>query len=213
MIVNCPACSTRYLIEPAALGPMGRVVRCAKCEHSWHQGPPSDMPHQVDVAMPAAARPPASARPIRSAGGSLGAGLPLLILVLLGLGIAGGYFFRERIVAEWPKTAPFYELIGLPTKVLGAGLELVNVNFKRQEVAGRKIIQVQGDIFNKTGANIVLPAIKVALNDDSGKVLYDWILSLAQPVIRPGETVNFQTEAKDPPAEATKLTVTFAAGN
>jgi len=36
-------------------------------------------------------------RPAAQARASRGAGLPLLILLLLALGIAGGYFFRERI--------------------------------------------------------------------------------------------------------------------
>ena len=34
-----------------------------------------------------------------------------------------------------------------------------------------------------------------------------------RPTIRPGETINFKTETKNPPAEATKLAVTFAGGS
>jgi predicted Zn finger-like uncharacterized protein len=107
MIVSCPACSTRYLVEPSALGSDGRVVRCVKCEHSWYQAPPDDMPHQVDLAIPLAGSVPLPPRPRAAPGGSRGAGLPVLILVLRALAVAGGYFVRERIVAEWPKTAQF----------------------------------------------------------------------------------------------------------
>jgi predicted Zn finger-like uncharacterized protein len=213
MIVSCPACSTRYLLEPAALGASGRTVRCAKCEHSWHQGPPSDMPREVDLTIPPAGSVPLPSRVQPAARVSRGAGLPLLILVLLVLGVAGGYFFRERIIAEWPKTAQIYELLGLPTKVVGAGLELDNVNFTRQDVAGQPVIQVQGDIFNKTDKEITLPPLKVALQDDSGKLLSDWTFGVDRPTIRPGETIAFKTETKNPPPEATKLTVTFAGGS
>lgn len=213
MIINCPACSTRYLVEPSALGPKGRMVRCAKCDNTWHQGPPSDMPREVDITASPVGNVPLPQRSAAAVRGSRGAGLPLLILVLLALGIVGGYFFRERIIAEWPKTAQIYELLGLPTKVLGAGLELANVNFTRQDVAGQPVIQVQGDIFNKTDKEIALPPLKVALQDNSGKLLFDWTFGVDRPTIRPGETVAFKTEAKSPPPEATKLMVTFAGGN
>src|SRR5579863_7749397 len=43
MNIVCPACATRYAIADSAIGVDGRVVRCAKCQHSWFQeGPETD---------------------------------------------------------------------------------------------------------------------------------------------------------------------------
>lgn len=44
MIITCPECSARYVVDPKALLPDGRVVRCAKCSHSWREDAPDVEP-------------------------------------------------------------------------------------------------------------------------------------------------------------------------
>jgi predicted Zn finger-like uncharacterized protein len=40
MIIQCPACATRYVVPDSAIGADGRTVRCAKCRHNWFQEGP-----------------------------------------------------------------------------------------------------------------------------------------------------------------------------
>lgn len=41
MILICPACATRFVVDPAAIGPDGRRVRCARCAQTWFQDVPA----------------------------------------------------------------------------------------------------------------------------------------------------------------------------
>ncbi|QJE71820.1 hypothetical protein HHL28_00655 [Aerophototrophica crusticola] len=59
MILTCPSCTKRFLLDAALLG-TGRRVKCGNCGHVWHQDPP---PKQAAQAKPAQARPAAAPKP------------------------------------------------------------------------------------------------------------------------------------------------------
>jgi len=40
MIISCPSCDARYVVDPGKIGPDGRRVKCAKCGHTWAQTAP-----------------------------------------------------------------------------------------------------------------------------------------------------------------------------
>jgi len=67
MLIVCPSCATSYMIEPASLGPAGRMVRCARCKTSWFTGTPkaADDGFVDDVIAEAQARETGAPMPVR----------------------------------------------------------------------------------------------------------------------------------------------------
>jgi predicted Zn finger-like uncharacterized protein len=37
MHVTCSNCGARYIVDPLAIGPTGRTVQCARCNHRWFE--------------------------------------------------------------------------------------------------------------------------------------------------------------------------------
>src|SRR5262249_20574619 len=113
MIVTCSSCATRYLVDPAQLGADGRMVRCAKCGHSWMQAPPAEMPKPVETPPPSfvSANLPVPARPRRR----LFSVLPWLSLgILVAIAAAALVQGHDAIVAQWPYAERLYRAAGFP---------------------------------------------------------------------------------------------------
>lgn len=211
MIVTCPSCATRYLVDPVALGETGRMVRCARCTHAWTQAPPEDMPKRVDVIRPpdeATLIPPGSnlpAIPERGASASPAGwiALVLALVVVIGGVLAG----RNQIVAAWPQAAQLYGLVGLPQETPAQGLELRNVQQSTFVENEQTIVVVSGEIANLSSQTVRLPNIVAQVMDKDERILESWVLTLASTQLGPGETIEFSDRFADPPKDAVRLLV------
>jgi predicted Zn finger-like uncharacterized protein len=145
MIIGCPSCRTRYLVDEQALGGRaGRTVRCATCGHTWHQAAPpelygNDAPANLEGSRiePALEVPP---RPDVLSGANLeiprgpgaipeasrgkrrhwGALRWFILIVLCAFAIiAGVVFARGAVVKILPPAARLFALAGLPVEPSG----------------------------------------------------------------------------------------------
>lgn len=114
MILTCSSCSTRYLVDPAQLGASGRVVRCAKCGHSWMQAPPADMPRPIEPSEPPTSNIVSGNLPVpakmrrRRLPVLTWIGLSVVVLVAAAVVVQG----RDAIVAQWPYAERLYRAAG-----------------------------------------------------------------------------------------------------
>lgn len=217
MIVTCPSCSTRYIVDPKALGATGRMVRCANCKHTWMQAPPADMPKPVDVEpAPDSVRPippgsnlpafpqPQRTRPVEAIGWMV------FLVVLIGGGI-GLILGRNDVVALWPPAVKLYDMVGLSLERPGAGLELRDVTSARRE-DGPPVIVVEGTVANVSSKPREVPRLKAVARSAANQDLKNWTFTPSVPVLMPGETVNFKAELPDPPRGGANLEIAFTAG-
>jgi predicted Zn finger-like uncharacterized protein len=220
MILVCPACQTRYQVEDEALSrPAGRAVRCAHCGHSWqyvapHAAAPPSAPllrmrerlQAIPPAEPAATPRAAITAPAPPRRRHSGLGWVVLIL-LIGALIVGAIIGRDQVVALWPRVAPLYELVGLKTQPLGAGLDIANIASTRNADG----LIVEGDVINKVGAPRNVPHLRVALRDGNQHELVFKIIEPPRERLLPGETSHFVVGFLPAPDGAVGVVVTFSA--
>lgn len=217
MIVTCPVCSTRYLVDPRALGTAGRLVRCASCSHTWQQAPPTDAPRRIDLvapqpelAVPAGGRVqlPAIAEPRRSATGFL---VPLFsVLVLVGAALGGLWVARDQVVGYWPPAAAYYAMLGAPVVVAqGSGLGFDKVTKRYDTENGLLTLVIEGEVVNLSRVARDVPKLRVVLQDSGKHELQSWSFAVTEEPLSPGGRLPFHTSITQPNAEATGFVVTF----
>jgi predicted Zn finger-like uncharacterized protein len=238
MILTCPSCDTRFRIDDAAFvdadgRPRARELRCAKCSHTWRHAPgpvpepetaaptigaPSvepvaAEPYIAPVADPAVPPPhvdsplgervsPSITQPRRS---WVGVGC-LILIVLIAAAVAAGVLARDQIAAAWPPAVSFYQFVGISLAPSGAGLQIGKVSPTRTADA----LIIEGDITNISGVSRVLPKLRIALRDPSGKELAAKTIDPPVVQLAPGAIAHYKTPFERPDDAATDIAVTFA---
>jgi predicted Zn finger-like uncharacterized protein len=212
MIITCPDCATRYHLDPVALTPAGRTVRCASCGHRWQARPPADAPMLLQAAVQAPAPEPIAPRrpglppqPPRRRALRLALSLGALLVAALG---AGGILGRDEIIAVFPASAEVYAKLGLPVAT-GFGLEFEDISSQRFAERGVSILVVEGGIVNVSGQERAVPPVRVSLLDGSGRPLQEERFQPKVEVLRAGATTSFLGRVVDPAEQAQNFSVTF----
>ncbi|WP_225770717.1 DUF3426 domain-containing protein [Inquilinus sp. Marseille-Q2685] len=228
MIVTCPSCSTRYLVDPAAIGPDGRRVKCARCGHVWRESAVEPVPAAAPVEpQPVLVGPAAQAATPSPAAGHItnlpvviaprrrdGPAVGLALAVLLVGGLAGvGYFARDSIVRFWPPAIRLYDTLGVPvaqpveTGALGRGLVLQGLEVRRVAGTGVEQVVVTGRVENRALVTRPVPPIEVRLLDASRTVVARTPLLVTTESLAPDQSVQVAATVETLPDAATRLEI------
>lgn len=213
MILTCPSCATRYLVDPVLFPPEGRTVRCASCAHSWHELPPPDIPKKIDFAPPPVLQPipkgsnlPVLAEPPRKRSG----GIWIFLIFLLAAVLAGGWIGRARLVEIWPPAGKLYEWLHIPVEQPARlGLILQNLSSSTALEGGRPVLVITGEVANVIDETRITPKLRVSLRDAERREIKSWEITLPDPEIKARDKVTFSNRYPDPPPEARDLEITF----
>lgn len=224
MILTCPNCSTRYLLNSSLLGAEGRNVRCANCAHVWFQDSDDYIP---DEDAPEVTQPPEQDdyEPIPRASNLPARGdenfeevedsrryAAVVFAVLLLAGLAALFAGREAIVKAYPDTMRLFAMAGMEPAAPGEGLAFENIRaFESTGEDGKISIRVSGEIANLTDDAITLPPIEARLKG-ALSVIRTWPVDSPVEEIDGGSRVRFNALLDDPGSEGITVIVTFADG-
>jgi predicted Zn finger-like uncharacterized protein len=234
MILTCPNCSARFLINVAALHPSGREVRCGRCRHQWFAAPPEpEKPQPTAVAeaspppltppplpplspepraafeprpIPPGSNLPVIAKPRRRAFGAI-FGWLVLLLAVIGIGVAIAE--RDTLMAMYPDVRPVYAAVGFDVPGAGDGLQIAEVTSTRVMQEGLPVLVCEGRINNVSKHERRVPTLRGALRDAAGRELQSWTFTVPSPSLAPGAAIPFRTEVRQPASSATELSITF----
>jgi len=235
MIVTCPNCATRYMVDDAALGSVaGRRMRCASCGNLWTEAEAihaavaeltaeaamaTTTPGDPPVAEPGRAEsriqsPPHPLGPTAQARPSVSAELlPAaarrrgLRAVGLGLIVLVGVLVVGAILGRDKIIATWPVVYTTLRQSLnpGAGLEVT--------VTPTRTIQslvIDGNIVNGGATARRVPRLRVTLRDDNKSDLESKVIDPPVDRLAPGATARFNTVFEHPSITATGVDVTFA---
>ena len=216
MILTCDECSTRYVVDPVAIGPNGRTVRCSRCGYSWGTPPNENLsprePIFEDVKPNVRPLSPGTNLPVIQKEPDNCASVILWILVLTVIfgSVGSAVWKRDFIMTRVPETAEIFSAFGLVSEPPGYGLQVqeISQNLKRTE-DGKTVIKIKGFVVYISDKTRIVPDLVIRIYDKDHNVVMREKFAPSALRILPRERISFIADMVDPPPQRNQLNITF----
>lgn len=214
MILECPSCENRYLVDPRALGKSGRTVRCARCKHQWFAESPrekpepdvlpvttvEDIPSQQFPPIPPGSSVPAIAGVRQAVPQGIQWAAVAMLVLFLGLAFV---YFRPLAVQAVPSLKGTYAALGMYDT---RGVVFANLEYAQTKSMSRDSHRVEGYMVNTAPEPRRLPMISISLFSRDGSLMRR-VRIVEQGWMAPGEQRQFSRELTASPESARRVVV------
>ncbi|MEO1191272.1 MAG: DUF3426 domain-containing protein [Pseudomonadota bacterium] len=147
---------------------------------------------------PKTAPPPQPMPPVGSSTAPLVVGW-ILVIGLLAAAIAGGWYFRDSIVAAIPEASRLYALVGIDVQPDKAqSLEIEDLAWREETLEGEPTLVVSGVLRNVTGSTRPIPTLIARVLGPDGVEITQWRFRVGVLSLPPAGTRSFETRRPYP---------------
>lgn len=223
MIVTCPACSKRYLVEDTSIDANGRQVQCVSCNHSWFFKPVPGAKELEQVHLDLIGIQSSTQKASTL---NIGWFLLLITLIALGFGLVMG---RSVIQDKFPFTATLYTGIGLTSQEPLEGLSFQDLRPMVEPSSDGQRLILTGVVSNTSDTVKHIDALTVVVKGDCAHAtwwerfmtttikrkdsqqctLEKWTYTPSEQKVYPGERVAFETSSDHPLQGARSIQIQF----
>lgn len=124
----------------------------------------------------------------------------LLLLLVLGAIVGGGWYFRDKIVAEVPELKKLYDWLGVPVAAPAQTGSLTIDDFAvlRTLTGDTRELVVTGKLTNASGEVQSVPKLEARILDESGTELMRWHFDAGVAELQPGASAAFESKHEHP---------------
>lgn len=210
MLIVCPNCSRSYLVRAAALGQVGRLVRCSVCRTAWRADTGSDEDFETTLDQPeegapdeadGLSSPPPPERRTRRKSVAFGAAAA----ALAGFAVFAGSDKADGLVS---RAMGWIDAV-LPSNER-AGLSFAHITTTIGSEGGETTLLIEGEIQSDSDRMKSVPPIQFTMRDGTEHTIFQWMIPAPASTIVKGEPIPFKARLASPPRDGKDIRIRFS---